>query len=262
MLEFIPSRPDVLAVRISGKITSEEIGQYIDRLEQSLERHPKTHVYAEMVDFRGLEMQDLGAHMRRGLKMLEKLERFGRIAVVADQAWIRWLAKIESALLPKVSYRTFRLEERDRALAYVEGGPAGPASFALTVIETDRPTVWGFEINGYLTEGDIEAATEYFEDILERDLPLRMLGRIRQLDGFALGGVMDDDFFEMKFGMLRRIERYALVGGPRWLEKWTATLDRLLPGTKIRHFPPENEDAAWTWLEARPTRERSLRPED
>lgn len=261
MLEFIPSREDVIATRMSGKITAEELGLYIDRLEDALERRPKTHVYAEMVDFRGLQMQDFGSHMRRGFDMLDRLDRFGRVAVVADQAWIRWLAKIESALLPMVSYRTFRLDERDRALAYVEGGSAGARSFAVTVIETDRPTVWGFEIDGYLTEGDIEAVTEYFDDILDRDLPLRMLGRIRHLDGFALGGVMDDDFFEMKLGMLRRIERYAVVGGPRWLEKWVPTLDRLLPATEVRHFPPDSEEAAWTWLEARPTRERPLRPE-
>lgn len=261
MLEFIPSREDVIATRMSGKLTSEEMEQYVNRLEQSLERHPKTHLYVEITDFRGMEMKNLGNLTRRSFALLNRLDRFGRIAVVADRAWLRWLAKLESALLPKVSYRTFKPEERESALAYVEGGTPLPRSFSLTVIETDRPTVWGFEIDGYLTEGDIAAATEYFEDLLERDLPLRMLSRIRNLDGFAFGGLMDDDFFEMKLGMLRRIQRYAVVGGPHWVEKWVATLDRLLPSIEIRHFPLESEAAAWLWLEAEPRRERPLRPE-
>lgn len=261
MLEFIRSQENVIAARISGRITSEEIGRYIEHLEDALERHPETHIYAEVVDFSGLEMDDFGKHMRRGVAMLGELDRFGRIAVVADQTWIRWLARIESALLPKLSYKTFRSDERDVALAYVEGKTAAPRRVAMTVIETDRPTVWGFEIDGYLSADDIDAAVDHFAALLEQEQPLRMLARVRNLAGFAFGGIMDDDFFEMKLGMLRKIERYAVVGGPGWLSRWVTILDRMLPGIDIRHFAPEEEAAAWTWLEARPRHERPLPPD-
>ena len=54
-------------------------------------------------------------------RLLGKLRQFGRVAVVADQAWVRIATRIESALLPFVSYRTFEPEQRAEALAWVRG---------------------------------------------------------------------------------------------------------------------------------------------
>jgi hypothetical protein len=59
--------------------------------------------------------------MKRAMPLLGKLDRFGRVAVVADQAWIRFGTRLESAILPNVSYRTYLPEERDEAFAWVEG---------------------------------------------------------------------------------------------------------------------------------------------
>jgi hypothetical protein len=56
------------------------------------------------------------------MPLFGKLSRFGRVAVVAHQAWVRWGTRLESALLPFISYRTFEPEERDAALAWVETG--------------------------------------------------------------------------------------------------------------------------------------------
>ena len=53
--------------------------------------------------------------------MLGKLNRFGRVAVVADQAWIRAMTRIESAILPFISYRVFEPAQRDEALAWAKG---------------------------------------------------------------------------------------------------------------------------------------------
>jgi hypothetical protein len=50
-----------------------------------------------------------------------KLSSFGRVAVVADQAWVRVGTRLESALLPNIRYRTYMPEERDEALAWVVG---------------------------------------------------------------------------------------------------------------------------------------------
>jgi len=58
--------------------------------------------------------------MKRAMPLLGKLDRFGRVAVVADQAWIRFGTRLESAILPNVSYRTYLPEERDEAFAWVE----------------------------------------------------------------------------------------------------------------------------------------------
>ena len=48
----------------------------------------------------------------------------GRVAVVADQAWIRAATRIESVILPFISYRTFTPDQRQEAFAWV-AGPSG-----------------------------------------------------------------------------------------------------------------------------------------
>jgi hypothetical protein len=56
--------------------------------------------------------------MNRSFPLFGKLDRFGRVAVVADQAWMRVLTRFESALLPYVSYRVYSPAERQEALDF------------------------------------------------------------------------------------------------------------------------------------------------
>jgi hypothetical protein len=44
--------------------------------------------------------------------------------VVADQAWVRLGTRIESVLLPFISYRVFEPDQRNEALAWVRGDGA------------------------------------------------------------------------------------------------------------------------------------------
>jgi hypothetical protein len=124
MLEFIDTPDDALAVKVSRRITGAELDAIMDRLEALLARHQKVHVFVETSAIDGIELSGLGAYARQALPLFGKLSRFGRVAVVADQAWIRVATRLESAILPFISYRTFTPDRRDEALAWV----AGPAA--------------------------------------------------------------------------------------------------------------------------------------
>lgn len=121
MLEFIDSAEDVIVVKVAERITGADLTAIMDRLEQSMASHDKVHVYVETQSIDGIEVSGLGSHMARSTPLLGKLRQFGRVAVVADQAWVRIATRIESALLPFVSYRTFEPEQRAEALAWVRG---------------------------------------------------------------------------------------------------------------------------------------------
>lgn len=126
MLEFIPTEEDVLALKAGGKLTREELNEVATRLERSLAAREKTHIFVEVAGFSGLEWDALGDYLPRAFAMLGKLARFGRVAIVSDQDWIRWAAKVESALMPHISYETFTADQRDAALAWVENGGEVP----------------------------------------------------------------------------------------------------------------------------------------
>ena len=116
MHEFIETPDDILALTVSGKITSHDLDAMIERLEQAFDRHEKVHVFVETRSLGAIELRG------RALPMFGKLHRFGRVAVVADQTWVQVATRIESAVLPGIGYRTFAPSERDEALAWVTNG--------------------------------------------------------------------------------------------------------------------------------------------
>ena len=122
MLEFIGSPEDVLALKISGSIKGADLDLIMDKLDAVMAAHDKVHIFVETQGISGLELASLPHYFSRALPLFGKLRSFGRVAVVADQAWVRVGTQIESAMLPFMSYRTYEPEERDEALAWVFTG--------------------------------------------------------------------------------------------------------------------------------------------
>ena len=122
MLHILESAHDVIAVEVSGKITGKDLETVMDRLDTVLAQvEEPVHVFVETRAISGIEILGLPAYVARALPLFGKLGRFGRVAVVADQSWVRIGTRLESAILPNISYRTFMPDRRAEALAWVEG---------------------------------------------------------------------------------------------------------------------------------------------
>lgn len=122
MFKFIDSSDDVIALKLTNTITGDDLNAIMDRLDDMMAKQETIHVFVETQAIDGLQLSALPHHVSRALPLFGKLARFGRVAVVADQAWIRIGTRLESALLPSVSYRVFEPDRRDEALAWVERG--------------------------------------------------------------------------------------------------------------------------------------------
>jgi hypothetical protein len=127
MHEFIDGPTDVIAIKVSGTITGGDLDSIMDRLDAVLATGGKVHVFVETQGIEGMELGALPHYMRRAMPLFSKLGRFGRVAVVADQAWIRAGSRMESALLPNISYMVVDPEGRDEALAWVMTGEPAAA---------------------------------------------------------------------------------------------------------------------------------------
>ena len=123
MIEMLESPDDVIAVRIAHKITGDALDTIMKRLDLIMAEHEKVHLFVETHAIDGIELSSLPTYWARALPLFGKLHRFGRVAVVADQGWIRAGTRIESAILPFISYRTFTPEQRDEAFGWVTGQP-------------------------------------------------------------------------------------------------------------------------------------------
>lgn len=114
-------------MKISGGITGEDLDAIMDRLDAAMERSGRVHLLVETQGITSMELPALPHYAVRAFPLLGKLNRFGRVAVVADQVWIRVGTRIESAVLPFISYRVFEPDERARALDWVLTGQESAA---------------------------------------------------------------------------------------------------------------------------------------
>ncbi|WP_338425991.1 STAS/SEC14 domain-containing protein [Sphingopyxis kveilinensis] len=121
MMQWIDSADDVIALKLGDKISGADLDAIMDRLDTAMARHDKVHVFVETCSIDAIELSGLGSYVVRALPLFGKLGRFGRVAVVADQAWIRAGTRLESALLPGISYRTFTPEKRNEVFDWVVG---------------------------------------------------------------------------------------------------------------------------------------------
>lgn len=112
MLEELDGVDYMLAVRVSHKITGADLDAIMDRLDALMASHDKIHVFVETHQIDGIELSGLPRYMARAMPLFGKLDRFGRVAVVADQAWVRAGSRLESALLPNIKYRVYEPDER------------------------------------------------------------------------------------------------------------------------------------------------------
>jgi hypothetical protein len=248
MLTYLPSREDVIACRISGRMSAEEIEDISDKVLEAVERNETTHVYVETVSMTGFDAKAWAEQIQRGWPVFSKLRRFGRVAVVSDQRWIRWWSRIESALLPGISYEIFDLSERERALAWVEGRIADPHESSFSILPTSGSRVIAFDMAGRASAETMEAVVREMTQRLEAvEGPVRMLGRFQRFRMPEAAGMFDVDFFKMKLTAFRKVERYATVGLPRWFRSTISLVSPLLR-SEIRHFDEAEEAEAWAWV--------------
>ena len=249
MLKLLDAGENVIACEVVG-IAAEDLDRLMARLEQSLKTHRKTHVFLQIDDLKGIDWKAVAANTPRGLHVLRDLGRFGRVAVVSDDRWIRAWTRAESALLPFVSYELFPSDERARALDWVAGKIDEPHQPALSFLETNNPLVVAFACDGIVTPREMDHAMDELKPRLDKDLgPLNVLARIGDLAVSEPASFLDSRYFAFKKDVLERVDRYAVVGGPRWLELMAKGLAPLLP-FELRHFPAQQESEAWEWVGA------------
>lgn len=121
-------------------------------------------------------------------------------------------------------------------------------------IPTNRPDVFAFAIEGHMSDADIENLYGLLDAAYEQHDEIDLLIRLTGYEGFDWGSAFSETTLSMRAKSLRHLRRYAIVGGPLWIQA-SVTLMQPFLSIEIKNFEPEEEDAAWSWLDARPTKE-------
>jgi hypothetical protein len=220
----------------------------VDGKLKSLER---VGLYTEADHLAGITPRGLAADLAFAFGRLGELHRFPRTAVVTDRPWLCGVTNFENALLRKIELRPFPNAERRAAMNWVAELPAELRKPALRVIPTTRADTIAFAVDGLIAAEEAADLVREADAALADHERIRLLGRIGSHFGISPSAFKQAGLAGFKWRVRNRIDRYAVVGGPRWLPTWVATL-RGLTGLNLRHFDERDENAAWTWIDARP----------
>ena len=76
----------VVELHVGGRVTNQELTDNIERLKGDLDLHGKTRIIEIIDHFTGIEPAAILTDIKLGIPLAQKVSR---VAVVADQAWIR-----------------------------------------------------------------------------------------------------------------------------------------------------------------------------
>jgi hypothetical protein len=250
MLDILPAPNHVAAFRLSGDVTKADYDRLVAEAEAKLQNNPRIAVYTELAEPMHMTLPALLTDLRYGLTKLGQWRRFARVALVTDKAWAGALMRVVGPCLPDIESRAFRSTERDAALTWA--GQPQPRPAALRMIATTRPDTYAIVWNGRIKPADVEQVLGVLRGEFEAHMSVRLLFRIEDMGGIEPAAAFNPALFRMKLLGWRKIERYALVGGPSWLERYVK-FARTISNIDLRHFTLAQEAEAWSWLEAQPT---------
>jgi hypothetical protein len=109
-----PGSP-VVEITVEGKISDADLRANVERLRADLEGNGKSRILEVIQHFTGMEPQAIWSDFRLGLPLANKVTR---VAVVADQAWIRAATHL-GRFFTHAELKVFEPAELDQARTWI-----------------------------------------------------------------------------------------------------------------------------------------------
>ena len=119
MITYTVLSPRALEAVVEGEITKEDVHEAFERMDALMGSQPKVDMLADVRAGVHIELAAIGEELRHLSHVGRMLAQMDRVALVADQTWIRAIARIESHFLPSIDYRVFTRDETAEARAFV-----------------------------------------------------------------------------------------------------------------------------------------------
>ena len=117
MLEILDIDETVIAYRVGGKVTEDEMKEILALFRERIDRGEKLNVYQEIVSIGGVEFDAIAEKIR--FLRETGFSHFNRVAVVTHKKWIHHLADLEDKLFKNFEVKGFSTDEKDAAIAFL-----------------------------------------------------------------------------------------------------------------------------------------------
>ena len=121
MLEMIDVGDEkIIAYRLGGKITEEEMTAALDIFREKIEKGEKLFVYQEVVSIGGAEVDAMIEKFRFFKELGFNFSHFSKVAVVTHSKWLHKIVDLEDKIFKNVEMKGFPVEEKDKAIEFLK----------------------------------------------------------------------------------------------------------------------------------------------
>lgn len=107
---------NIIYTTSTGKLDKEDYEKMLPLAEAKIARHGKVRWYFEMQDFHGWSLDTFVMDLKFDLKHARDFEK---VAMVGDQKWEEWMAKLMKAFM-SADIRYFKISEKQLADQWIK----------------------------------------------------------------------------------------------------------------------------------------------
>ena len=111
--------------------------------------------------------------------------------------------------------------------------------------KTTDQNIFGFTLEGTLTEDDFQSVIPFMRDKMERYTTVRILFDVQDVDGWEPEDLWEDWSFDLRHA--RDVDKLVVVGGDDLWEPWLNKLEILFPSAQMEVY--DDADEGWEWLQ-------------
>lgn len=246
MIDIEQIGPQAHRIAIYGEFREDDARRFVEFAQEHHAGGGGGNVLIDLVSLAGWSFSAMSEEIAHVPAMLRWVYSLDRIALVSDEEWMRTAARLESALLPGVSYAVYDDDEADAARAWVLGEIDHPHGGAVNELDLGED-IAGFELVGRLDREEAERALDTVRARLVGTQCSRLMVVIRKWHGFEADAALSRHAMSSKIDLLKHCDRYAVVGGPDWLRALAGSFGALVQ-PEVRTFDLDEEDEALRWL--------------
>ena len=254
MIEILDSPKHLVAMKLSGSLTAEDVTKAYTATDNALKKNERISFFAEIDESMNLTLDGLAKDVMSGIGQFGKLSKYYRAAVVTGKGWLGALTRVEGLVFSSIDVRVFSPEERDKAFAWATDEPeplpktakSGPS---IHFIQTNNDRVVAYTIDGSVTEDDVKNAAKVLNEAFDRHDKINILVRMKNFRGYDLYALLNDELYRMKYKAFYKVEKYAVVGAKPWMRNLMELISPLFK-IETRVFDESEEAAAWEWVAA------------
>ena len=115
MLTITPLSSRAIEMVAEGHFTAADVTPALARLAQILDDTPSLDILADVRGSPSIALSAIAEELRHLPLLLRLIRQTDRVAIIADEAWVRAASRIESALIPGLHYEVYPREHAAHA---------------------------------------------------------------------------------------------------------------------------------------------------